>query len=197
VTAHQLGQSTQKGQQVKASRDSVRASRRDTQASLKPTAKGSESTNSSSSQLLSCAHHGFHLGSERACQIHSLPGTEGTRVTKACRSCSMACIWQTVMQRSANPCGWCMHAHLSQTGHPLREAGCIVCQIQQGVDSEDVLTWPSFLHTPSLSNLDHSAQSRMITLWICIENHNQRLELQRLCIRLAIMPETGLNWFQS
>ena len=57
VAAHQLGQSTQKGQQVKASRDSVRASRRDTQASLKPTAKGSDSKNSSSSQLLSCAHH--------------------------------------------------------------------------------------------------------------------------------------------
>lgn len=124
MTAHQLGQSTQKGQQVKASRDSVRASRRDTQASLKPTAKGSESTNSSSSQLLSCAHHSFHLGSERGCKIHSLPGTEGTRVTKACRSCSMACIRQTVMQQSANPCGWCMHAHLSQTGHPLRDAGC-------------------------------------------------------------------------
>ena len=54
---HQLGQSTQNGQQVKASRDRVSASRRDTRAVLKPTAKGSDSINSSSSQLLSCHIH--------------------------------------------------------------------------------------------------------------------------------------------
>lgn len=57
MCAHQLGQSTQNGQQVKASRDRVNASRRDTKAVLKPTAKGSDSTNSSSSQLLSCQIH--------------------------------------------------------------------------------------------------------------------------------------------
>lgn len=53
VCTHQLGHSAQNGQHVRASKARVRASRRDTVAVLNPTAKGSDSTNSSSSQLLS------------------------------------------------------------------------------------------------------------------------------------------------